>query len=202
MPFILNEDKALKTALSGMTVTDSGNPNRPVGVWFGQPELEIRAQSYPYITIDFVGLSEDFERAHRGIIEMDYYPEGVTDTTKQYTTEFPIPVNLDYQVTTWTRQPRHDRQIMGRLLAEQRLPLRFGLLVIPEDMTVRRMDLLGITKRDRIDENGKRLFSTVFNVRVSAELLPTVLNQIRPVTQAPIITFNSQSIPFETLTNN
>ncbi len=52
MPFILNEDKALKAALSGITVSDSGNPTRPVGVWFGQPDPEIRFQSYPYITID------------------------------------------------------------------------------------------------------------------------------------------------------
>lgn len=40
MPFILNEDEALKTALTGITVADDANPTRPVGVWFGQPDLE------------------------------------------------------------------------------------------------------------------------------------------------------------------
>ena len=56
MPYIINEDKALKTLVSGITVSDSGNATRPVGVWFGQPDNEIRQQSYPYITIDLVGL--------------------------------------------------------------------------------------------------------------------------------------------------
>ena len=54
MPYIINEDKALKALVSGITVSDSGNPTRPVGVWFGQPDNEIRQQSYPYITIDLV----------------------------------------------------------------------------------------------------------------------------------------------------
>jgi hypothetical protein len=201
MPLVLNEDKALKANLSGITVSDSGNPNRPVGVWFGHPELEIRQQSYPYITIELIGISEDIERAHRGTIELNYFPEGA-DTSHQYITDYPIPVNLDYQITTWARQPRHDRQLLSSLIQGQRIPLRFGTLVIPEDMTVRRMDFLGSTKRDRIDENGKRLFSTVFNVRVSAEVLPAVLNQIVPVTQPPQITLNSQSTVFEVLTND
>ena len=204
MPIIINEDKALKASLTGMTVSDSGNPARPVGVWFGQPDVEIRQQSFPYVTIDFIGYSEDPSRAHRGEIDMNYFPEGadpgeINDDgsgTLQYTTEYPIPVNLDYQITTWARQPRHDRQIMGQLLAGGRIPLRFGQLVIPEDMTVRRLDFLGHTKRDTTDGNGKRLFSNVYNVRISAEVLPTILDQKYPVTEPPIITFNSQSTSF------
>ena len=39
MPIILNEDKALKTAMQGITVSDSGNAVRPVGVWYGQPDM-------------------------------------------------------------------------------------------------------------------------------------------------------------------
>ena len=54
MPFILNEEEALKSLLSGMTVSDSGNANRPVGVFYGQPDKEIRQQAYPYITIDLI----------------------------------------------------------------------------------------------------------------------------------------------------
>lgn len=161
MPFILNEDKAIKAMLTGVTVADSGNPARPVGVWFGQPDLEIRAQSYPYMTIDFLGYNEDFSRSHRGEIQMPYFPEGV-DTSEQYVTEFPIPVYLDYQITTWARQPRHDRQIMAEMATGQRIPLRYGLLVVPEDNTVRRLDFLGFTKKDTTDENGKRLFSNAY----------------------------------------
>jgi hypothetical protein len=199
MPFIINEDKAIKAMLGGITVSDSGNPTRPVGVWFGQPDLEIRAQSYPYITIDFLGYNEDFARNHRGELQMPYFPEGV-DTSEQYMTEFPIPVYLDYQITTWARQPRHDRQPMAVMAVGQRIPLRYGLLVVPEDNTVRRLDFLGFAKKDTTDENGKRLFSNAYTVRVSAEILPAVLNQIVPVTETNV-SLNSQSTEFVPLTN-
>jgi hypothetical protein len=197
MPFILNEDKAIKLMLTGVTVSDSGNPTRPVGVWFGQPDLEIRAQSYPYMTIDFLGYNEDFSRSHRGEIQMPYFPEGA-NTSEQYMTEFPIPVYLDYQITTWARQPRHDRQIMAEMATGQRIPLRYGLLVVPEDKTVRRVDFLGFAKKDTTDENGKRLFSNAYTIRVSAEILPTVLSEIVPVTETNV-SLNSQSTEFTTI---
>jgi len=197
MPFILNEDKALKLMLTGVTVSDSGNSARPVGVWFGQPDLEIRVQSYPYMTIDFLGYNEDFERSHRGEIQMPYFPEGA-DTTKQYMTEFPIPVYLDYQITTWARQPRHDRQIMAEMATGQRIPLRYGLLIVPEDKTVRRLDFLGFTKKDTTDENGKRLFSNAYTVRISAEILPVVLEQMIEVTETNV-QLTSQSNDFATI---
>jgi hypothetical protein len=185
--------------LTGVTVSDSGNPARPVGVWFGQPDLEIRAQSYPYMTIDFLGYNEDFARAHRGEIQMPYFPEGA-NTSEQYVTEFPIPVYLDYQITTWARQPRHDRQIMAEMATGQRIPLRYGLLVVPEDNTVRRMDFLGFAKKDTTDENGKRLFSNAYTIRVSAEILPVVLSEIVPVTETNV-SLNSQPTEFTTISS-
>ena len=198
MPIIVNEDKALKLSLAGITVADAGNPTRPVGVWFGQPDAELREQVYPYITIDFIGYSEDPTRAMRGMTQLTYFPEGA-NTSEQYVTEYPIPVNLDYQITTFARQPRHDRQIMAEMLTGQRLPLRFGLLVIPEDMTVRRLDFLGVIKKDRTDSNGKRLFSNVYTVRISAEVLPREIEVMNEVLTPPIITFNSQPTEFTTL---
>jgi hypothetical protein len=200
MPIIINEDKALKTLLTGITVSDSGNPERPVGVWFGQPDIEIRNQVFPYITIDFLGYAEDTTRAHRGIIDMPYRPEGFEDSSEDgYITEYPIPVNLDYQITTWARQPRHDRQIMATMLSGHCLPLRFGQLIVPEDNTVRRLDFLGHAKRDTIDGNQKRLFSNVYTVRVSAEVLPKVLEQKILVTESPYITVSNPQIPFTEL---
>jgi len=198
MPIIVNEDKALKLSLAGITVADAGNPTRPVGVWFGQPDAELREQVYPYITIDFIGYSEDPTRAMRGMTQLTYFPEGAA-TNEQYVTEYPIPVNLDYQITTFARQPRHDRQIMAEMLTGQRLPLRFGLLVIPEDMTVRRLDFLGVIKKDRTDSNGKRLFSNVYTVRISAEVLPREIEVMNEVLTPPNITFNSQPTEFTTL---
>lgn len=195
MPFILNEDKALKQILTGITVADSGNATRPVGVFYGQPDKEIRAQAYPYITIDLISVTEDTSRAHRGYIyDMPYTPEGA-DPDVSNGVDYPIPVDLTYQITTWARQPRHDRQIMASMYTLGRLPLRFGSLPIEEDGTVRRLDMLGFSKNDRT-ENDKRLFSNVYTIRVSAEIFQSELVQLYQVEESPTISFMSQDTPF------
>jgi hypothetical protein len=202
MPFLINEDAALKTLLQGITVSDSGNAARPVPVYYGQPDKEVRAQTYPYITIDLVGLKEDNERAHRGYIDMTYEPEGVDLFTYNNrilnSTEFPIPVDLFYQIVTFARQPRHDRQMIAALISQGRLPLRFGQLHIPEDNTMRRLDMLGFSKKDTT-ESGKRLFSNVYNIRISAELFPVQIDQVYLVTQPPVVTYESGTTPFTTI---
>lgn len=214
MAFLLSEDKALRDTLLGITVTDQkadgGEGNvRNVGVWFGQPDQEIRNQSYPYITIDLVDVGEDFARAHRGKTKPAYYPDpevmvqgvqgvqaaqgvqGVQGVqgipfdpeVHNWEVNWPIPVMIDYQVTTYARQPRHDRQIMAQLMTSK-LPLRFGVLE-PDDGTVRRMDVMGISKRD-VTENGKRLFMNSFTVRVSSEIPQTAYYKLSKVLQVNI----------------
>lgn len=194
MPFILNEDEALKSILSGITVSDAGNSARPVSVFYGQPDPQIRQQSYPYITIDLVGVSEAKERTHSGYSQLTYVPEDV-DPNQTYFVMTPIPVNLDYQITTFARQPRHDRQIIAQLFKRDRLPLRFGYLEVPQDNTVRRLDMLGFSKRD-ITEQDKRLFSNVYSIQVSSELLRDDLAQVYEVLYPPTITLDvSQNAP-------
>jgi len=201
MPFIINEDEALKTLLQGITVSDGGNSARPVAVYYGQPDKDIRQQSYPYITLDLVGVREDTERAHRGWVDLTYTPEGTTPNLNQngsinQQVNFPIPVDLIYQVSTWSRQPRHDRQIMAKLFAPGRLPFRFGQLPIPQDGTNRRLDMLGFSKRDTT-EGGKRLFSNVYNIRISSELFVDQFTAVYQVTDVnPSIL--SQNVPFTT----
>lgn len=194
MPFILNEDAALKNLLTGMTVSDGGNAARPVGVWFGQPDAQIRPQVYPYVTLDLIGVYEAVERVHSGIIDFDYVPEGYTEGTP-YQGNYPIAIDLMYQVTTYARQPRHDRQILAQILRPERLPLRFGMLVIPEDKTTRRLDMLGFSKRD-FTEADKRMFSNVFTISVSSEMIREDLDQLYQVLNPPIITFTSQATSF------
>lgn len=184
MTFILSEDEALRNMLTGMTVSDSKNPNRSVGVWFGQPDPEIRAQSFPFITVDLIDVSEARERVMAGRASPWYFePEGLEEG-QGWDMYYPTPINLDYQITTFARQPRHDRQIMAQLLGN-RLPLRFGALSVVEnvteqqlengettllaDVTTRRLDVLRVLKRD-ITEAGKRMFMNVFTVRVSSEI--------------------------------
>jgi len=186
MPFIINEDKALKAVLAGITVSDAKNAARPVGVWFGQPDVEIRQQSYPYLTIDLIDVSEERERNNRGIVTLPYTPEG-KDSTKKYKTESPIPVAIDYQVTSYARQPLHDRGIISALLTDI-LPFRYGTLEIPEDKTLRRLELLGYAKRDTT-EQGKRLYVNVFTIRVSAEILSSTL-----IANSPTITTVSPTL--------
>lgn len=196
MPFILNEDAALKDILTGITVSDSGNPARPVGVWFGQPDKEIRQQSYPYITIDLISVTEDTSRAHRGYLDkLSYLPEGMGEEEISYGVDFPIPVDLVYQITTWARQPRHDRQLMAAMYSTGRLPLRFGSLPITVDGTIRRLDMLGFQKNDRT-EDGKRLFSNAYTIRVSAEIFQSALVQLYQVEEPPTISFTYQDTPF------
>ena len=192
MSFLLAEDEALRNLLLGMTVTDQKSvteegPTRQVGVWFGQPDQEIRDQKYPYITIDMVDIAEDFARAMRGKVKPVYYadPETIgTDTPydseeHSWDIDFPIPVNIDYQITTYARQPRHDRQILAQLLYTK-IPLRFAVLNTGANTvfgTTRRLDVLDIAKRD-VSENGKRLFVNAITLRVSSEIAQSTYTKL------------------------
>lgn len=198
MTFILDEDKALKDMLKDMLVTDQKSvgedgPTRKVGVYYGQPDQELTTQMYPYITIDLIDISEDFERATRGWAKPVYMsdPTNVKDlipavppvdgdpgTDEIPATPYdadlhnwqihtPVPVNLDYQITSYSRQPRHDREILAQLMFT-RLPFRYGV-AFPDDGTVRRLSVLDVSKRD-ITEAGKRLFVNAFTVRISSEI--------------------------------
>lgn len=193
MTFLLSEDEALRNLLKDMVVTDQrsvteAGPQRKVGVWFGQPDQEIRSQSYPYIVIDMIDIAEDFQRAMRGRVKPAYYEDPTTiGTDTEYDSDIhdweinmPIPVNIDYQVTTYARQPRHDREILAQLLYKK-LPLRFATLET-DDNTVRRLDILDISKRD-VTESGKRLFVNAITLRVSSEISPETFNKMYKVLQ-------------------
>jgi hypothetical protein len=188
MTFLLSEDEALRNLLKGMVVTDQKSvteegPQRQVKVYFGQPDQEIRPQTYPYITIDMIDVAEDFARAHRGRVKPTYIADPATidgdaefdPETQNWDINFPIPVNIDYQITTYARQPRHDREILAQILYTK-IPLRFAVLET-NDNTVRRVDVLDISKRD-VTEQGKRLFVNAFTVRVSSEIAPELYNKL------------------------
>jgi len=208
MTFLISEDEALRNLLLGMTVTDQkaaseGSTTRSVKVYFGQPDQEIRSQSYPYIVIDMIDISEDNLRAMRGMVKPIYMDDPETmpavqglnpelpynSATNDWMIHWPIPVNIDYQVTTYSRQPRHDREILSQILYT-RIPMRFAVLE-PSDGnsqgvgTVRRLDLLDISKRD-ITEQGKRLFVNAFTVRVSSEIAETTYNQLYKALQVNV----------------
>lgn len=185
MTFILNEDGALKTKLTGITVPDPVTTTRTVPVYYRFPENEARAAVYPFITLNLVNIAEDTERTHRGQIKLtDYIPDSnlVVDTSTNIPkVEFPTPYMLDYQITTWARYAQHDRYLLAKLLTFNYLPHHYGYLNVPQDVTVRRLDLLNIVNGDVVDANKKRLFRKIFNIRVSSELLVHQVAQVQKV---------------------
>lgn len=186
MTFLIAEDEALRKQLFGMTVQDGKSAEdqtvRQVGVWFGMPDPEIRSQSYPYVVIDMIDVNRDLSREMRGKTSASYLaaqdPSYDPESWEAFEVNLPIPVNIDYQITTYARHPRHDREILGQLMAT-RLPIRFGTLEC-NDGTVRRLDVLSMQKRDSVEQN-KRLFMNAITLRVSSEVSPEVLTQLYKV---------------------
>jgi hypothetical protein len=100
----------------------------------------------------------------------------------------PIPVMIDYQITTYARHPRHDRAIISQLL-HNNLLLRFGYLEVPYTKTngdsavvFRRLDISDIAKRD-VTEQAKRLFVNAITVRVSSEIVQGTIDTLYKVNQ-------------------
>lgn len=205
MAWLLNEDKAIKEKLKGITVEDTNAPpeGRPVAVRYRWPETEFAKLSFPLVVIDQTGASIDHEREHRGHIELPYSPEGFPEVVNAetneghtgYFSEFPTPYNIDYQISVLSRTAQHDVYLKSILAQTDYLPARFGYLEIPEDGTIRRLDLIGGPESSwQTDTDGKRLFTSIYAVRISSELLPS---QVKQYTDA--ITFNVtvDSLPVE-----
>jgi hypothetical protein len=173
--WILDEDRALRDLMKGMVVSDyeSGGRTRNVEAWFGHPDQELREQKYPYVTVDLLQIQEGKERVHRGHYFVTDPPAwwglpALEGDHVCYLLEMPTPVDLDYQIATWARNPRHDRQILQQLITGGRAMLRAGMLQTAEGH-FRRLDFLAHVKRDTV-ESGKRLFNNVFRIRISSEV--------------------------------
>ncbi|MER5754288.1 hypothetical protein [Streptomyces sp. NPDC002088] len=187
LPWLINEDRAVKAKLQGLSVIDANaSDGRPVPVRYRVPEVELAQQTFPLIVIEHAGIEKDDEREHRGPVRLPYAPEGkqgwwadgatsydVADSP--YLVDYPIPYELRYRVLVFSRTYWHDVALASALAQPDRIPARFGFLEIPEDGTVRRLDLLGGPEMaDTRDENGKRLFRREYVISVSSEMLPSV----------------------------
>jgi hypothetical protein len=177
MTFLLAEDAALKTSLSGITVADEKSANRPVNVWFGYPDVEIRTQNFPFITIDLISMRNATERQSSGEI----YDSNLQGTVAPvsgvfYKYEIPIAYDLIYQITSYSRHPRHDRAIIFQL--NQKFPAMRGHLAVPDALgtstAYRHMFLESFYKNDAAEgENGnKRILRNIYTVRVVSEMTP------------------------------
>ena len=196
IPWLLNEDLALKKKLQGIVVYDANAKNgRTVPVRFRLPETEPADLTYPIIIIEHDGWFPAPEREHRGYVQLPYAPEGFAawwnDTGPSTTTFnpgdspywsfFPLPYNLDYYVTFYTRfMHEHTIPMVATLAGEDRLNSKFAYLDVPQDGTIRTMQLLGGPSLiDGFDANNKRYFSVKYKVRVFSELVPDIVQFAR-----------------------
>lgn len=184
------EDAALKAQLTGLTVADGKNPARTVGVWFGVPDQEIRTQSYPYLSINLIDIQENSAQVQSTYLPLDdpnssYLAAQLPtwdDTASAQAGEYYLsPMLLTYQVASYARNPRHDREILSQL---QHGPLhpRFAQVTC-SDNTVRRVIVRSFAKRDTYtaDATGvsKRLFRNIWTIQIPSEMFyePLTLTQ-------------------------
>lgn len=195
--FLLAEDNALHTGLQGLFVTDQSSNARKVGVWFGQPDPEIRSQAYPYITIDLLDIVENKEQMHSTYGPLDDPKWDYLSNRPPYDPQFYgatgyllSPVLLVYQITTWSRQPRHDRSIIAQLTNGILHP-HFGQVYVPTDGTNRRIVISNFAKRDTTDSNAKRLFRNIWTIQMPSEIF---LGALDLTARAQAVIINSTGI--------
>ena len=172
MSFLISEDEALRNFMRNIYVVDEKNNSREVGVWFANPDVESRQQSYPYLTIELLDIEWANYRQHSG----SWYDNDSQGTVAPvngvvHAYDMPVPWDLTYQITSYARHPRHDRQIINHLLSNDFVAQR-GFLAVSNDLgtetAYRHLILEGFTKRDTV-EDGRRLFRNVFTIRITSE---------------------------------
>jgi len=195
MSWLLDEDQALKTKLSGYSVTNYADQRQiPVPVFFRFPDPEEVTRTFPNMAIDLVEIVFDPTRAHRtpeyismvNLVEQSPPPEGFSWLAY----DMPLPWMLMYQIATYARQPWHDRQLTAMLF--QLFPEEFGSLDMSDiDGTIRRADLQSIERQDTYDANHKRLYRNIFTIGISSELY---LGQVTAIQNVSSVTVDVSSV--------
>lgn len=190
MPLLYNEDNALKTKLSGLKVTDVNNPDgRPVPVRFRAPENELADAVFPMIIIDEADWSPAPERAHSGYTPLAYVPEGYAapDPSVTLFTQTPQPLNIDWVVTLYARKALHRASLIAQLAAFDYLPGRYGFLQVPQDQSLRRLEVIGGPVNSSVrDQNGKRLLTATWRLRTTGELIWASVDSIPEATSVDL----------------
>jgi hypothetical protein len=207
MPWLLDEDAALRQKLTGLGVY-AGRQNKdliPVQVFYRFPDPEATPRTYPHIAIDLIDVQFDATRAHRAAeTVLDYVPAGMPpppDTVALVQGDRPLPWQLIYQISAFSRDPLQDRQLQYTMIAL--FPEQFGFLDMGTiDGTVRRADLIGTARNDRIDEENKRVFEKIYTVSISSELSLEAVRQVYKTLQAPSITLLDYEGPYVTFPPN
>jgi hypothetical protein len=197
MTFIISEDEALKTLMQGIVVSDEKNNTRSVQAWFSNPDPELRNQSYPYVTIELIGVEwARYRQASGYMIDNDRQGTVSPSSGEVFEYEMPAAWDLMYQITSYARHPRHDRAIISHLLNNDFVANR-GFLPVVNDLgtqtSYRHIILQDFAKRDTV-EDGRRLFRNVFTVLVTSESTPTTGDSVAWVEEV-LINENPTNIP-------
>ena len=205
MPFLLNEDAAMKYLLQGLVVHDVTDQcpvvsgvkehayatGRQVSVRYRSPEDEIAKYKPPANIMEFPDISMAFDRMHQGArTQLPYAPEDYPawwDTSNDpagynpsgspyFVSDYPVPYNIDYQITVYTRIKRdHLMPILAALEGWDKLG-RMATLKIPQDGTFRRITRMSGPHIDWVpsDDNEKKLFTATYMIRIPTELFGEV----------------------------
>lgn len=220
--FILAEDAALKTYLSGMTVPDRVSTS-DVPVWFRYPEGE-RRMMFPFITIDLIGVNPSYERwqsIHRlnPMTEVEFQEDGGTpgptglyqpsvsptlvadtDNTPEMVVDNYLMYELLYQVTVHSRSALHDRVLWSRFMTDIFPPRPFWVGV-DADMTWRRCELREVVQADTMEttESGsKRIFRKIHTISMDAEIPQNKVAEIERVWRIHVDMYTDDAVERET----
>lgn len=183
---ILNEDEALKKYLKGITVSDGGNSSRPVKVFFQFRDVEtdtLNETEYPFTLISLVDMYPDMVRKHSGgrYLTTEHLPEETAPQTNIsiMVRNTPVPYMLVYQVMTFARHPRHDREILQKY--SRKFPANDGVMPLAEPTLsdiYRPLFLQSFSKRTSVEGSGaeaRRVYRNVWTLHVPTELDPDIV---------------------------
>jgi hypothetical protein len=183
--WLLDEDNALRQKLSGWSITNyaTGQP-LSIPVFYRGPDAEEVTRVFPHVSIDLIDVVFDPTRAHRANGYIQPIDTEQATPASGYTLvadDMPLPWSLMYQLSAYSRNPQHDRQLSQMFYLM--FPEEFGSLDMTNfDGTVRRADLVSVIRRDMFpDSTTKRVFRNMFTIAVSSEFYLSTINQIKNV---------------------
>jgi hypothetical protein len=172
-------------------------------VWFGYPDVETRAQEFPFVTIDLIDIIPANDRQVQGrLADNDYRGTVSPQTGYVYTYDYPVAYDIVYQLTTYARHPRHDRAILFQMW--NKFPAKYGKLPVKNELgtqtSQRSMFVDGYAKRDTFEDaesGNRRLLRNVFTLRVVSEMTPQTVAERTAVVEEVLLNLppNNTSIP-------
>lgn len=184
---------------------------RLVPVKYVGPDFELSDAFYPGIYLQMGPALRATDREHEGSILLPYAPEGYTGNVQvpvdmsdkenldtepwmipgsfgdplaspYAVDDVPVPYNLRFDVAVYTRNYQEGLELTSILATLPYLPERFGFLEIPEDGTIRTLELVGGPEMSMVtDPDDKRVIQILYSVSVTSELSLYDIRQINRV---------------------